>query len=590
MRSLISLTFDDGLRCHFESALPILNRYGLPATFFLVANTDPILRDGIKHPDWSKIDWREADIRLLKSVLQQGHEIGAHSVHHRQPFLDENPQLEAGGAKSWIESRLQTQISSYCYPFSHCTEAIKRAVIDAGYQQARWGANATYYSIEHPLDMFQLDSRHVSKANCEVIDGNYVGKYGSENVSGWLRPGYWHVLMYHGIGTMQDGWWPIPVSEFERQMAELARLRDSGAVEVVTFKQGAQIVGQTRLDVRPGVIKPGDARMNVTVIVCTYNRCEKLANALNRLAASQIPEPIEWEVLVVDNNSSDQTREVVDGFRLRDPAHFRYIFEPQQGLSHARNAGIAKARGEVLAFTDDDDEVEPDWMWNLTVALYSGPWAGVGGRIIPQWPKPVPKWLSSDRSTLDGPYGEFCPTPTAAPLTRPPYGGNVAYRREVFEKYGGYRVDLGRSGTNLQGREDIEFGNRLLAAGERLWFEPRAVTHAQILEERLEKMYALRWWYWYGRSEIADVGPPEAKWFIGGVPLHLFRKFVRWVLQWFLSFGASKRFSAQRTVWYLAGIAVGCRKWSRRRSPLAANPGANSETAIPQTDKQHISR
>jgi len=141
--------------------------------------------------------------------------------------LDSDPKLEAEGSKQWIEDRLGVEVSSYCYPFSHFTDRIKNAVINAGYKQARWGANGPYYPLRDPIDHFKVDCRH-------------IGKNGSENVDDWLRADCWHVLMFHGIGTLNDGWWPIAVAEFARQMAELAKHRDSGTAEVVTFKEGAQ--------------------------------------------------------------------------------------------------------------------------------------------------------------------------------------------------------------------------------------------------------------------------------------------------------------------------------------------------------------
>ena len=143
--ALVSLTFDDGLRCQFERAVPILDGYGFPATFFLVANTDPIHTDGAPHPDWNKTDWREEDIQYFKSMILRGHEIGAHSVHHRYSFLDNDPKLEAEGSKQWIEDRLGVEIPSYCYPFYHVTEPIKNAVMNAGYKQARSGLRNSLY-------------------------------------------------------------------------------------------------------------------------------------------------------------------------------------------------------------------------------------------------------------------------------------------------------------------------------------------------------------------------------------------------------------------------------------------------------------
>jgi hypothetical protein len=154
----------------------------------------------------------------------------------------------------------------------------------------------------------------------------------------------------------------------------------------------------------------------------------------------------------------------------------------------------------------------------------------------------------------------------------------------MFEKYGGFRVDLGRSSTNLLGREDIEFANRLIAGGERLWYEPRAVVRSMIQESRLEQGYALRWWYWYARSEVADLGPPETRWCIIGVPLALLRRLARWSVQWLISLGAARRFSAKRRVWYLAGFAVGCHQWTpRQRSELEVFR-AQSGTPTSKTD------
>ena len=93
------------------------------------------------------------------------------------------------------------------------------------------------------------------------------------------------------------------------------------------------------------------------------------------------PDCVDWEVLVVNNNSTDKTEEIVREYCRVHP-RFKYVFESRQGLSHARNAGIAKATGDILAFTDDDVLAEQDWLWNLTSSLGDGHWDGAGGRII----------------------------------------------------------------------------------------------------------------------------------------------------------------------------------------------------------------
>ncbi len=122
--------------------------------------------------------------------------------------------------------------------------------------------------------------------------------------------------------------------------------------------------------------------MNVTVVLCTYNRCESLAKALESVAGSVAPSSMHWDVQVVDNNSRDETREVVERFCHRFPGRFNYVFEPKQGKSYALNTGIGKASGDLIAFMDDDVEVDPLWLYNLTAPLNRGEWAGAGGRIF----------------------------------------------------------------------------------------------------------------------------------------------------------------------------------------------------------------
>jgi len=232
--ALVSLTFDDGLRCQFEHALPILNQYGFPATFFLIANQEPTHEAWWGHTnDWWKIDWREEDISTLKKAIQAGHEIGSHSVTHNLEKMPKQPQIEARRSKELIEAWVGTNVSSFSYPYYRSHAYLADAVKSAGYGQARgggiprsYGPRASYYSIpsDGSLERFNVDCRQISK---------------SENVGTWVHPGYWHVLTFHGIGLDQDGWEPITVDQFAAQMAELAKQRDDGAVEVVTFEGGA---------------------------------------------------------------------------------------------------------------------------------------------------------------------------------------------------------------------------------------------------------------------------------------------------------------------------------------------------------------
>jgi peptidoglycan/xylan/chitin deacetylase (PgdA/CDA1 family) len=234
-KALVSLTFDDGLRSQFERGIPVLDGYGLPATFFLVANTDPIFTDGwaeYNGLEWHKINWSEDDIRLLTARIGRGDEIGAHTVTHKRDAIAGNPVFEATECKRLIEQWLETPISSFCYPFYDTLSALKDPVIAAGYRQARAGRQNSYYPSTESIDWFAVDCRQIQQTG--------------EDVGRWIRPGCWHVVTYHGIGGDQDGWVPITEAEFKLQMAELAKLRDAGQVEVVTFKDGAERMRQRR--------------------------------------------------------------------------------------------------------------------------------------------------------------------------------------------------------------------------------------------------------------------------------------------------------------------------------------------------------
>lgn len=302
--------------------------------------------------------------------------------------------------------------------------------------------------------------------------------------------------------------------------------------------------------------------MKVSVIVCTYNRSESLAKALASIARSEVPDAIEWEVLVVDNNSGDRTKEVVEEFCHRYPSRFRYVFEPRQGKSNALNTGIREAKGDILAFTDDDVTVEPTWLANLTLPLRDDKWAGVGGRVLPDRNFTLPPWIPKEGRYPLGPLAMFDLGPRALELVEPPFGNNMAFRRKAFEEHGGFRSDLGPCpGSEIRG-EDTEFGQKVLAAGKRLCYAPSAVVYHAVPESRVRKEYFLTWWFDKARSEIRESGHVyEVNWRLAGVPLVLFRRLLVWVLRWFVAFNPSRRFSCKLNVWIAAGRICECRRY-----------------------------
>lgn len=301
----------------------------------------------------------------------------------------------------------------------------------------------------------------------------------------------------------------------------------------------------------------GEHILKITVVLCTYNRCRSLANTLQSLSASELPDAVEWEVLVVDNNSDDRTRETIEHFCCKYVPHFRYLFEKQQGKSHALNAGIREARGDIVAFTDDDVVVEPTWLHNLTTALQSGQWVGGGGRILPEQGLSLPRWLTIDgQYSMGGVLALFDRGDKPGQLDWAPFGASMAFRREMFEKYGEFRTDLGPPPSGLRG-EDTEFGYRLMAAGERLWYEPSAIAYHCTPANRIRKEYFLGWWFGFGRASVQ-------KWGRGANVLGIPRRYltivkiaastlVTIVPLWVLALKPQRRFFYKALIWRKAG-------------------------------------
>jgi glycosyltransferase involved in cell wall biosynthesis len=319
--------------------------------------------------------------------------------------------------------------------------------------------------------------------------------------------------------------------------------------------------------------------MKVSVILCTYNRCESLAKALESASALSLPSMVEWEVLVIDNASSDQTRQVVEDFCRRYAGRFRYVFEPRQGKSHALNTGIREARGDVLAFMDDDVTVPATWLQNLTVNLHNGAWQGAGGRILPEKNFLHPRWLAIGERYALAPLALFDLGDDARDLSEPPFGTNMAFRKSLFHKYGYFRTDLGPQPGNLIRNEDTEFGHRVLAAGERLRYEPSAVVYHLVPTDRLHKKYFLAWWFGKGRADVRESGVPhDFKWFIAGIPLVMVRRLVVWTVRWVIAVEPSRRFSCKLSAWAKAGMILEC--YRQNRDPNSIMPGvANARTA-----------
>jgi len=288
----------------------------------------------------------------------------------------------------------------------------------------------------------------------------------------------------------------------------------------------------------------------ISVIVCSYNRSESLKKTLNSLATLRTPFGEAWEMIVVDNNSIDDTAKVVKAFAATSHFIVRYLFEPNQGLSHARNAGIRAAKGEIVAFTDDDVTVDPCWLRELLTVFDQFRCVGVGGRILVSWDHQKPSWLETEgpHAIRSGALVSFDLGDKPRELTCSPFGANMAFRKTVFENYGFFRTDLGRRGNNLMIGEDSEFCDRLLRAGQKLAYAPAALVYHPIPRERLDKAHFQAHYFNYGNyvARLEGFRDNAKLWF--GVPRYLFRSLLTYVCKWLFTFDSKGRFRSKLDV------------------------------------------
>jgi glycosyltransferase involved in cell wall biosynthesis len=267
----------------------------------------------------------------------------------------------------------------------------------------------------------------------------------------------------------------------------------------------------------------------ISVIVSTFNRQQSLNRTIECLLAQQ--DAPSYEVVIVDNRSTDTTAAMVALHSARDE-RVRYVYEPRQGASYGRNAGIRHAMAQILAFTDDDIVPDRDWLARISVDFREHPDIGcIGGKVLPRWPAHPPAWLTPEQwsplALLD--YGE----PQSLDRSNPKclITANMAVRRQVFTQIGDFRPGLQKIG-DLCGVEDRELQERYWEADGKCWFDPRLIVYADVQPDRLTKQYHRRWHFRHG-AMLAVLRDPhlEASHFkFLGAPGHIWRRLTRELL------------------------------------------------------------
>ena len=240
----------------------------------------------------------------------------------------------------------------------------------------------------------------------------------------------------------------------------------------------------------------------LSIIICTYNREKYISALLESIAKNDYP-TTNYEIVLVDNNCTDNTRGVCEQFAAaHKEVAFRYVKEPEQGLSAARNKGIKEAQGDIIIYVDDDALVEADYIRIYAEHFAANPdTMAAGGPIEPLYETQEPSWMSPYTKALLTAWMNYGDKVREYPKGRYPGGGNAAYRKRVFDKVGLFNTELGRKGYLLLASEEKDIFDKMKALGMKVLYLPTPVLHHCIPQAKLEKDYFNRLTLQIGRSE-----------------------------------------------------------------------------------------
>ena len=243
--------------------------------------------------------------------------------------------------------------------------------------------------------------------------------------------------------------------------------------------------------------------IKLSVIICTYNRDEYILETLRHLKEQSCPPEI-YEVIIIDNNSSDRTEDLCRDFiRKQDSGIFFYFKETRQGNTYARNRGIRESKGQYISFIDDDAMASTHYCENVIAFFDHNPEVSIiGGKITPVYEKSEPKWMSRFLWPL---VAGLDMGDRARPFKKSKYplGANMAYRSEVFEKYGHFDENIGKRPGRLEGGDEKELIYRIRMKNLKIIYVPGMHVHHVIPDTRLRIDHI--------RDQAMGVGSSERK-------------------------------------------------------------------------------
>jgi len=322
---------------------------------------------------------------------------------------------------------------------------------------------------------------------------------------------------------------------------------------------GCNTIGEGRLQ---HCQAKGD-QMELSIILCTFNRAYNLKECIEHVAMQQDMGGVGWELLIVNNNSTDCTEEIVRELIGKHTINISYVLESEQGLSYARNRGIVSTNSRYIIFIDDDILVEPKWLSAMYSTFKEYDSDAVGGRIWLKSRSKLPKWITQEMKGYLG-YLDFGDAPLRIDgHVKKMFGGNMGFNRRIFEQVGLFDVRRGRRGEGRKWKElfkgeEPDLFHRIANVCGRIDYSPRAIVYHKILPHQLEKQYfrLLEFSNGYQIVKLSDDCYPRMLW---GIPLFLFSK-VCWELLEYLNqiliCGPDRAFRQQMKIASLLGMMV----------------------------------
>jgi glucosyl-dolichyl phosphate glucuronosyltransferase len=280
--------------------------------------------------------------------------------------------------------------------------------------------------------------------------------------------------------------------------------------------------------------------IDISIIICTYNRGNMLKNVLENIKYQKFPnEKCTWEIILVDNNSNDNTKEIVEQYQKENKIQIKYLFEPQQGKSFALNTGVKASNGDLLAFTDDDVVIDLCWVSSIWEASNKYAYNCFGGKVLPIIETELPDWLSKDNKKYRIYGGPIVSHDRGDEIKEydetmyVPIGSNMFIRRKVFDKYGYFNTRLGHySKETLIYGEDSEIMFRFRSGGEKILYYPLALVYHPAPKERIKKSYFRKWCWGTGRGKARTLKMDSNMVRYYNIPRYMFKELLIELFRW----------------------------------------------------------